>query len=666
MSISTKSQMTTLGKQGASSSFPAHKLKPNEGNEFPRYLAFLDCEAWQVDIDEKTHDQFFDIGWVAYVDLHNQDSGWDRAQWFFLSKKEDFYTFLDKHLIKKTKLYLFAHQADYDVKVMGLFDELPKRGWELSFDSCEPNKFIAKFRKDTRTLVVLDVMNLFPMSLEDLGLSVGEKKQNVEFIGAVAHWKIESKDESGEEHVTYVPLTREELIAYCKQDVKVMLMAMRRWFSFLREHDFGCFSPTMASQAFHAFTHKYMHNEIFVHNNKAAIELERDAYFGGRTEVGLCGREITQPIAVTDVNSLYPTVMRSTFLPTKLLYGFTNITVSKLEDIIRDHFVVASVTIKTDEPAYPYRTKTGVIFPIGEFKTSLCGEELRYAVSHGHVRRVWRGFVYNQAIIFDTYVEALYALRRQYEEAGDKAYSMFLKRMLNSAYGKFGQRRRSWEKVGDCLLDEQGKYYVIDIDGHVSMERRIGGRVERVVDKGNAFNAFVAVAAGITAAARMYIYALRKKVPPKEFFYSDTDSLHVSLIGLASLKDDISADKELGKLKLEGIGLGGIYHAPKDYVLYDYRELKGVVYPSERDLLPGKKENKVHIKGVSEKSPLIAENTYRVAQWERISSAVGDGTLDRQRIVERVKVLRRVYDKGVVGEDGYVTPFVLSSSSSLP
>lgn len=137
------------------------------------------------------------------------------------------------------------------------------------------------------------------------------------------------------------------------------------------------------------------------------------------------------------------------------------------------------------------------------------------------------------------------------------------KLLINSSYGKWAQR----------LKRRRVSYKLAEL-GYVHAEKG-----DEEIDKKQMMS--VLVGSRITSLARVslmeYIRKICKNVK-KNFIYGDTDSVH-SLLNY----DDVD-DKELGKMKREGIYKYGLYLAPKSYLLYDYN-----------------KQYEVHCKGVNTK-----------------------------------------------------------------
>ncbi|GAI80077.1 unnamed protein product, partial [marine sediment metagenome] len=86
------------------------------------------------------------------------------------------------------------------------------------------------------------------------------------------------------------------------------------------------------------------------HNNKQAIDLERESYKGGRVECFYLGDLTNENYYMLDVNSLYPFVMRNNVYPVKYKYILHKIRQQDLALLLQDKAVVAKVLVETDLP----------------------------------------------------------------------------------------------------------------------------------------------------------------------------------------------------------------------------------------------------------------------------------------------------------------------------
>ncbi|GAI17181.1 unnamed protein product, partial [marine sediment metagenome] len=104
---------------------------------------------------------------------------------------------------------------------------------------------------------------------------------------------------------------------YCKRDVEIELENFKRFIKFLEANSVSRLCYTRASTAMAAYLFSHYKHKIYIHNNKEAIDLERESYRGGRTECFYLGELKDDNYYIVDVNSLYAFVMREHLYPVK-------------------------------------------------------------------------------------------------------------------------------------------------------------------------------------------------------------------------------------------------------------------------------------------------------------------------------------------------------------
>jgi hypothetical protein len=152
------------------------------------------------------------------------------------------------------------------------------------------------------------------------------------------------------------------------------------------------------------------------------------------------------------------------------------------------------------------------------------------------------------------------------------------------------------------------------------------------------------ISAAVTAYARMYLWQLIKMVGVENVYYCDTDSIFTNRTGYEILDQaGYINNTQLGKLKVEGLG-SVVLRGPKDYDWIDQESGK----------------MKRTIKGVPASSVDLGHGDYRYKQWETGLTRYAMGSSAEVIINEKIKHLTREYDKGIIGLDGNVYPFVLN------
>lgn len=590
-----------------------HYLKANNSSEYPRHCIWFDTETLPIQVDEHTVKHVLNFGWACYR-RRARGHQWSNPYWYRFTDLNDFWAWVTMHIDAKECYTLFAHNGSFDLPVLDAFGWFYNQGWQLVNAVIESPPIILKWRRDGKSIRFIDTLNIWRMSAAKIGESIGLSKL-----------PMPDNDASCDEWDTY-----------CKRDVEVIMDACIRWFDFIRYHDLGGFAPTLASQSMRAYRHRFMPTKILIDDNEQALDMARASYHGGRTECFFIG-EVDGPLYQLDVNSMYPWVMQQSMMPTVLNGVYRRVKHLELAKLIKSHSVVAEVELSTDQPVFPQYQKGKLLFPIGEFETVLTTPELEYALEQGYVTHINHVAVYTQAIIFKEFVDYFYNLRQKAEEQGDNVAGFYLKIMMNSLYGKFGQRGLVYETV-EQIDDTSIKSWVeIDADTKEVIKcRQFAGQRQELIDEPEARDSHPAIAAHVTAFARMAMWHIYQQAGLDNCYYTDTDCIVVNETGYQRLHNLID-DNTLGMLKLEQVIDRASIRGPKDYQF----------------------DSTARIKGVRKKAVWIDRNTVQQEQWSGLKGLMAKGDLTAPTTKTVIKHLKRQYTKGHQQPNGRIVPYRL-------
>ena len=613
-----------------------HRIKALETTSFPNEVVFFDTETKPIKVNDKTiiHKLWFGIAlyWRNYPDRKK-----DTLEWFRFERAGELWEWILGKVRDKRRLVVVAHNITFDFITTRGFEYLDESGYKVNkaiFDHC---RFIMTFKNDKKTILVLDNMNYFKTSLQVLGEGLKLEKLTMPEYG-------ESQDVWDR---------------YCKRDVEVLYKAWCEYRDFIIENDLGSFGLTIASQAFNAYRKRFMRLPIFIHTSKKALALERLSYKGGRVECFRLGKQKKQDYYCLDVNSMYPAVMSEFSYPTNLISTGTSASLSRLSEWLDTYAVIARVRIETTFPVYGVRMNDKLLFPIGSFETTLTTQELLLGLERGLITEILDYALYERGAIFRGYVDYMYNLRKKFSREERFGFSLMAKYLLNSLYGKFGQKIISWKSLGESKGDKWGYWTEVNAQSNQVYTYRIisglvqvredyqsdsnlyywnesGKRIDVYTGQWEGFNSFTAIAAEVTANARLRLLRLIEQAGWNNVFYVDTDSLIVNGAGYKNLQDEIDPDR-LGALKLEDRSNHLILHNAKDYELGD----------------------KIRIKGVRKNAEQIEDDTYRQFQSASLAGMIHTGEVSEVKWVTVDKVLKRHYEKGEIKKGGTVTPFIL-------
>jgi hypothetical protein len=597
-----------------------HKLKTNKSTEAPYRFLFTDTETVGKRLEDGSDEQILRLGAACYWERPHS-SNRERIEWHSYRSVDEFWEIVDSYSADRTRLVLFAHNVGFDLQVLGGPTTLRAHGWIIRKAIIDSPRFIFKARRGSQSLWILDWFNYFRGSLAFAGELVGVPK-------------LPMPTDTSDDQAWAV---------YCRNDVLVLFSAVRRYVEFLSRYDLGAFAYTLAGQSLNAYRHRFMEASIFIHTDRKAIAIERQAYFGGRTEIFRQGRLPTDLYAYVDINSAYASVMHDNEFPTALVGVVPTCSVERLELLCQKYAVIAEVGLEVTSPLFPLRAEQRLCFPVGTYRTTLPTPELEIALTRGLVKSVGALTIYRKAAIFRNWVEEIYELRKDAKAQGDALWDELLKRLMNSLFGKFGQLNDEWEFVED----EPGEPDRIWTEYNLDMEtretfRRLGGVKERSIGNREGYNSFVAIAAQVTSYGRALLLKYIEQAGFSNVFYCDTDSLIVNKQGLENLKDSLSPSK-LGALKLEGQASDVILNAPKNYVFGELSRHKG------------RRKDAVE----------LPDRRYRQTQFVSLQGALRAGHTGGPLIRQIEKRDAFAYRKGTVLDSGVVIPLRFDSPSGV-
>lgn len=592
-----------------------HILKANKTVSRPHEMVFFDCETETIAETSKGKEQKLKL-FTALFYRHRQSQQKSQIIRTHGFNDTDLALFILNRCRNNVCLYVFSANIWFDLRTSNLFKLLLDAGFGVKWYYVGNTLFLMKLTKDRQSIKFINIQNIFPIPVAKIGQLVGLPKLDVDFK------RVSDKD----------------LLTYCWRDTEIIFAAMQFWFDFIVKHDLGSFGQTLASQAFNAYRHRFMSYPIAIHNNEKAAKHERTGYFGGRTECFFMGKVKAKKVYVLDINSMYPYVMKENVFPHRLRYWSDHVKPDNLYRLLSRHCCVVTVQLDTDEPVYAKKQKSKTIFPIGRFVTVLNTGGFKYAYEHGHIVKVLKACLYEASPIFAKWVIEIYALRKTYMKQGNKVMVFMIKRLLNSLYGKFGQ------KCDEIVSQSEGneidfwtEYYIDHDTREWYTITHFGDMIRTTKQKvKESFHSFSTISAHVTEYARLYLWRILKTAGIENVYYTDTDSLYVNATGFDNLKSFIHKTR-LGALKLEHTAKYFHIYGLKDYVLDD----------------------KIVIKGIPKSAEKLSDGSYRCDMFPGMKRDLQCGMAENYMIESRIKTLKREYTKGEILPSGQIVPFSL-------
>lgn len=388
-----------------------------------------------------------------------------------------------------------------------------------------------KFTDTNARVIAVDTLNWFRCSVRDLGESIGLPKLEM------PEWEADD----------------EKWFDYCERDTEIIERSFLSLVDFVSDNEFGMFRYTASGQAMAAYRHRFMETSILFHDEIGVKKLERRSFLGGRTEVFRRGK-IPCKVYQLDISSLYPYVMRLNKFPVKLLRWEERGNTMPLFPAINPANSVADVVLRARSAIYPAKLNGVTMFPLGYFGTTLAGPELALAWNSGELLEVGSWAEYETADIFRLYVDELWQLRQDFATAGNNMYANLCKILLNSLFGKFGQRQSRWETIDGRIAPAPWSQWIEGECGKANIRRMrsVGWEVQIETEREEIEKTFPAISAFVTSHGRIYMNYIRQTAGHENVFYQGVDSLIVSEDGYDLLKAaGLVAERTLGKLRLQ-------------------------------------------------------------------------------------------------------------------
>lgn len=340
----------------------------------------------------------------------------------------------------------------------------------------------------------------------------------------------------------------------------------------------------------YSFLRKHMPAKtVLTHDDKYVAYLEECALFGGRRTQWFYGNigtakewesapgnapirselpTLTGGMTHCDIRSMYPHLLATYQFPIQLLYKNVSTNPSHLLELCQSHGVIATVFLETNDPEYPKRHGQNIVYPVGRFKTTLCGMELVRAIANKEVKHVYGSAVYKLGNPFADASNKLLKLRLQAREENQLVWELFIKAISNAMAGKLAQRKQTWveqpRKAGPIAWGEW-----IDVDGRTGQSTRyraIAGMVWQQVQCELSSRPMGAAFCYLTMYGREMMRCLRSYCSPKSVISQDTDGIWLRSPAVDSLPIGLDGSEYLpGDLRITQRSATGLFWSPQHY-----------------------------------------------------------------------------------------------------
>jgi hypothetical protein len=439
--------------------------------------------------------------------------------------------------------------------------------------------------------------------------------------------------------------------------------AVKEYVRLCKTYDMGSCQTTAASQAWYCYRRSHMQHHVTVQPLEKVLALEQAAYYGGRCECRRIGR-FSEKLYHLDINSMYTSLGLIGKFPVRHCSTWTENDGGHPPMPCPQKPAIADVTVQTAGPCLPAREsvkvnpfsppgrKSGrerIIYPVGEFRTALAGDELLLAIDAGLVKRFHRIQYYDPAPLMNSWCRWALVMRESLKENGFKSLSRCAKKIMNSLPGKWGQRLKRWvdfdfanrdiheEINAEDWFQEWGKH---PKNGEITPYRTIAGQTQYQDREELSAVSCPSIAAFWTAMGRCYLYGSIEECSMEHIYYYDTDSIVVDQTGYDHMC-------QIGVVDESRPGAFKVKESSDDVEILGIRRYRF----GPRWCVAGPFGGEVS--GDGKPGEFVQHEGFGAQMWHR---SVGDAVE-----IKRIAKWRKEYHHGTVDENGYVHPFLVGN-----
>lgn len=535
--------------------------------------------------------------------------------------------------------------------------------------------------------VLIQDLNLYyPGSLRSVGNSFGITKEkgvfpyefmtddNVYYIGEIPelkYWnnqddldeyvKEQVKDNGFKHHFNVKEYTIKYCILDCQITYEIAMKHLEQCSGTLKGKNYKLHkAPTGAGMAMSMFGQVFQKDNL--ESDRKYQEIEMSSYFGGRTEVfRKCFTnedDETKKLMYVDINSAHPASMtilqpykferhtplrrpmtRTRFIPWHLYkcsFRYTG----------NDPHYISNILVRYNKSVIPVKQADNVW---------RWGCELNEAVANGCSVVYTEVLEYEGRAIFKEYVEHFYGERLKVKSPKNadgtvnanynKSKGEFYKLMLNSLYGKFGQK--TFDKSVIINHPNEIKNYVNNTTTHLTSFCDVGKKIlityTGSADEFRSVGSLVRFSSYIAATTRCKLSAIMRDVGHDHVYYCDTDSIMTDKKPSAQFLHET----ELGKWGFELDYIDRAYFlAPKMYYYHGYDGGKEV------EAFKGK-GIKAELLASTDYKNMFLDPEHKVAQTKKMFYRSYTGV----KVADATRRVGTVYNKRIWNEDGSSSSF---------
>lgn len=513
---------------------PIHRLRQNETEWSPAHVLFFDTETDEVDLGT---DKLLTLKlWTAkLVDRRATKTGRLEVKRWRGTTAETLVDAVEEAVRGRSSLWLYAHNLSFDLATTRLPLRLIQRGWGVSDAAVSGRSPWLRMARGRARLGMFDSGSWLPMPLGQVGELVGIPKPPLPAAG-------DSED------IWY---------SRCESDTEILSTAMCQLMDWWDSGNHGKWNITGSSSGWNAFRHIPTVQRVVINPEPEGIKCDRAAIYGGRRSVWRVGEMRAGPFLELDFEAAYPTIAAHLQLPLQRRSRFSGLPVNDWRVDSEDWGIVAHCHIRTGVPVVPLRTQSGVFYPVGEFRTTIAGPDIRAARDAGALVAIGAGYVHQMGKVMQPWAQWILDIQSGRNTACPDVARVVAKQWGRTVIGKWAAHGFEKTALGPSPSFGWGYEEGFDVatNSHGGMVD-IGGQRWWVATGAEPDNAYPAVLGWVESEVRVRLNRVISALGRGAVIQCDTDGLIVSepMLGSKAARGEfVAPDGVYGAAKVEWV-----------------------------------------------------------------------------------------------------------------
>lgn len=415
---------------------------------------------------------------------------------------------------KRRTVWGYAHNLGFDLCTSELADGLMALGWHVTEFAVSSGAPFVRFKRGDSVLTLSDSWSWFQQPLEKVAEAMGMSKTRL------------PKDTD----------TQADWLKRCQTDVAILHAAMQALMEYWDTEDLGRWNLTGSASGWNAMRHIPTPERILIRPEDEECDHDRKAIYGGRRQCWRTGGYEYGHYTEIDIEKAYTTAARDMPLPMGRQATFTGLPLDHRWLNCRRWGVIAECVICTDEAVVPVKLGNGVWYPVGRFKTTLAGPDIKEARDLGILESVGPGWLHRLGYALRPWAQ--WCIDSQVDGApGVPPIAQLVHRVWGrSAVGKWAQRGFEVIELGPSMHAgwnyEEGWHHEKNVPVSIV---DFGGTRYQVAAVNQSDNAYPAVLAFIESYVRVALGRAIRATGDSHMVACDTDGYIATATGAGNL-----------------------------------------------------------------------------------------------------------------------------------